>query len=156
MQCLRCNSEDLRGEILIRKSLPVTRRRGSVAIAGVKVSQKELKTTWDYDGDDVRLIRGPILCADCGAEHFYVKGGADNKRLRMGSYEEAAMLGFEEVVETDFGATTAKEVRSAESSETQQDSQEAQEGSEPEPESEEGDEGSEHDAETENPGPEGE
>lgn len=94
-RCLKCDSEGLLCKVTIVKYLPLADRNGTVKVGGSKVGQMDQKTFWDKtngkeDGPD-QEIRGPIMCPDCGTEHFYIVG--DKKPLRVGSTEEAREVG---------------------------------------------------------------
>jgi hypothetical protein len=105
MRCLEktCNSENLYAHVQASVAVPLAKRGGSVKLAGVAVKQTDVKGWWDKtENGHMRRIRGPIICADCGAEHFYLKGL--DPALRLGSYQEALEAGFEH-----FESTSAKD-----------------------------------------------
>lgn len=105
MRCLEknCNSENLYAHVQASLAVPLAKRGGSIKLAGTSVTQADVKKWWDAtENGHQRRVRGPIICADCGAEHFYLKGLVP--ALRLGSYAEALELGFEH-----FEATSAKD-----------------------------------------------
>lgn len=114
MKCLSCGNGDLYGLAVITKLAPMADRGGSIKIGGMKVGQMDAKDGWDSkwtgwswieralevvipeppcDTEGNRLIRGPIFCVDCEAEHYYVVKTA--KPLRSGSYFKAIVRGYE-------------------------------------------------------------
>jgi len=98
-KCGSCGSEDLRAKVTIQKIVPLADRNWTIKIGGQKIGQADLKASWDKlggqeNGPD-QTIRGPIICADCETEHFVVMG--DPKPLRVGSVEEARLLGYDEL-----------------------------------------------------------
>lgn len=101
MKCKSCDAEKLFAKIGIQRDVPLAARGGAVKVGGIKVSQLDLKEAWENDmssGEAVpRVLRGPILCGGCGAEHFYVVGAKEP--LLLGSYDEAIELGAEAFLE---------------------------------------------------------
>ena len=100
-KCLSCGSEGtLLAKVTIVKMVPLADRGGTIKIGGQKLGQADLKETWDTvhrpSGIEDRLIRGPIICADCEAEHFYVVGS--KRPIRLGSFEEAVEAGHDKLV----------------------------------------------------------
>lgn len=98
MKCLSCDSEALVAKIAVERLVPLAARNGAVKIGGVKISQFDLKDAWENQvpgGTEERLLRGPILCTECGTEHYYVV--RSKVPLRIGSYAEAALRGYEVV-----------------------------------------------------------
>lgn len=97
--CLACGSSELFAIVKMIKAMPLADKAGTVKLAGIKVGQVDLKLAWDtvhgLEGSPDKEIRGPIMCADCEAEHFYVTDSKDP--LRRGSYEEAVVLGIEQL-----------------------------------------------------------
>lgn len=105
MHCLdkNCNSAELYAHVQASVALPMAQRGGSVSTKGFVVKQTDVKDWWDKDENKhTRRIRGPIICASCGVEYFYLKGLVP--ALRMGSYTEALELGFEH-----FESTSTKD-----------------------------------------------
>lgn len=110
MKCKACDSSELHARIELQRNVPLAARGGGIKVGGVKVSQLDLKETWEtesyevdrgdgsHDTDTrVRALRGPIFCSSCGAEHFYVVDAKDP--LILGSYAEALELGAESFLE---------------------------------------------------------
>lgn len=90
LQCLDCESVDLRAIVHVVKYLPLGARGGSVKVGGNNVTQMDLKNQWDKED-----VRGPIVCLDCGAEHHYVVGS--KKPLRLGRADEAREVDIEQL-----------------------------------------------------------
>lgn len=119
MKCLSCAADGtLTCITIVATPMPLADRGGTVKVGGIKVGQADSKGAWDENndswewilkalrplglegtalpprnGDGVKLIRGPIFCADCEAEHFYVVGSP--KPLRLGSFIEACAKGYD-------------------------------------------------------------
>lgn len=106
LKCKACDHSELKGRVVLERMVPLAARGGSIKVGGVKVSQLDLKDTWENEPHDVprgdgsyeegtqeRVIRGPIFCSACNAEHFYIVGAKDP--LFLGSYAEAVELGAE-------------------------------------------------------------
>jgi hypothetical protein len=101
MHCLEkgCGSSNLYAHVQASLAVPMSQRRGTVNTKGVVVKQTDVKAWWDKNElGHVRRIRGPIICADCGAEHVYLKGLVP--ALRLLSYAEACELGYEHFADT--------------------------------------------------------
>jgi hypothetical protein len=103
--CKSCGSENLLCAVTITKMIPLADRNGTVKIGGQKVGQMDLKNYWDYVGGVERsgneqLLRGPIYCADCETEHYYVVGSKKNP-LRVGSVVEARRAGIDAALAED-------------------------------------------------------
>lgn len=99
MKCKACDHSELRARITLTRDVPLAARGGNIKVGGVKVSQLDLKETWEHDetlGEE-RVIRGPIFCSNCNAEHFYILKAKDP--LFLGSYDEAVELGAESFLE---------------------------------------------------------
>ena len=83
----------------LTKAMPLADKAGTVKVSGVKVGQVDLKLAWDttagVDGSPEKEIRGPIMCAECESEHYYVTDSKDP--LRLGSYKEALAAGIEQL-----------------------------------------------------------
>lgn len=103
MRCLNksCNSENLLAHVQASIAIPLAKKGGTVALQGVVVKQTDIKAWWDGTDDEPKLIRGPIICADCLEEHVYLKGLQPS--LRKMSYVEALQLGYDH-----FAATSQK------------------------------------------------
>lgn len=110
MKCKACDHPELKASVTLVREVSLAARGGGIKVGGVKVSQLDLKETWENElvgvdrGDGTedtesqeRVIRGPIFCSKCGAEHFYVLKAKDP--LFLGSYDEAVMLGAESFLE---------------------------------------------------------
>lgn len=102
MKCKACDHSELHARIELQRNVPLAARGGGIKVGGVKVSQLDLKETWETepleDGStQERVLRGPIFCSSCGAEHFLVVGAKD--MLFLGSYAEALELGAESFLE---------------------------------------------------------
>lgn len=88
LRCLECESDQLFGKITIVKSIPMAQKGGGFNMAGQKITQAEIKKQWSHKlTGDTKTVRGPIYCAECGVEHYYVPGAVP--ALRQGSYDEA-------------------------------------------------------------------
>ena len=92
MKCLSCGGESLVAKVTIDLMVPLADRGGTIKIGGLKLGQVTAKEAWDLeptiDGSKKdRVIRGPIYCADCNTEHYYVVGS--KRSLREGSYDAA-------------------------------------------------------------------
>lgn len=87
MKCLECGSDALLGHVTITLYVPLAKKGGSLKIGGVKIGQNTILDMWDGPKDNDKKIKGPIVCADCTSEHYYVVGS--KKSLRLGSTEEA-------------------------------------------------------------------
>jgi len=100
MHCLdkTCNSTDLYAHVQASVAIPLTQRGGSVNLKGFVVKQSDVKDWWDLENGQPRLIRGPIICANCGAEHVYLKGLSP--ALRLMSYADAVELGYDHFAAT--------------------------------------------------------
>lgn len=94
-KCLNCGEPSLLCKVVITKMVPLADRNGTLKLGGLKVGQADAKSAWDkvggYEQGPDQTIRGPIYCAECEAEHFYVLG--DKNPLRLGSTEEARRNG---------------------------------------------------------------
>jgi hypothetical protein len=103
MHCLNssCNSTHLLAHVQASVAVPLAQRGGSIKLAGFSVKQSDVKEWWDGTDDEPKLIRGPILCADCLEEHVYLKGL--KPALRKMTYMEAVQLGYDH-----FAATSEK------------------------------------------------
>lgn len=102
MNCLSCKTGTLLARVSAILMAPLAQRGGSIAMKGVAVKQTEIKDWWDKDlVGDKRMIRGPIICADCDAEHVYLCGLQPSLRLMM--HDEAKALGY-----AHFAATSEK------------------------------------------------
>ena len=104
MKCKACEHPELKARITLTRDVPLAARGGNIKVGGIKVSQLDLKETWETeplkDGScsiQERVIRGPIFCSACNAEHFYVVGAKDP--LFLGGYEEAVELGVSAFLE---------------------------------------------------------
>jgi hypothetical protein len=95
MKCPCCGSDQLFGIVTLQRAVPLAHHGGSVKIGGVeRVNRLTLKEEWDKDkAGRPRELRGPIFCAVCESEMFYVSGAPINPIL--GSYQEALQLGPE-------------------------------------------------------------
>ena len=93
MRCMNCNSTELLGHVQASLAVPLAQKGGSINTKGLVVKQTDVKEWWDGTADDPRLIRGPIICADCCEEHVYLKGL--KPPLRKISYQEALQLGYD-------------------------------------------------------------
>jgi len=97
MKCVCCNSDDLFGKVTLSIGLEITKRGGSVKVGGSKISQLDMKDAWNKGNGCVpATIRGPILCADCGTEMFYVVGAPSNPY--EGSHIDADVVGGDHFV----------------------------------------------------------
>jgi hypothetical protein len=98
MRCLSCGSDgELFATVTITKYVPMADRLGTIKIGGLKLGQVDAKEAWDSvqaaEGLVDKMIRGPIVCAVCQTEHYYVVGS--KRPLRIGSYAEACEKGHE-------------------------------------------------------------
>lgn len=97
MKCLSCGSEELFATVTIVRFVPMADRNGTIKVGGLKLGQVDAKEAWDSvqaaEGLVDKKIRGPIICASCETEHYYVLGS--KRPLRIGSYEEACSKGHE-------------------------------------------------------------
>jgi hypothetical protein len=95
LRCLKCQQESLAGILTIQRVIPMAQKGGSLAMAGEKVTQAEMKKLWDLDhtGEETRVIRGPILCLECETHHYYICGAVP--ALRLGAYADAMVEGVE-------------------------------------------------------------
>lgn len=97
-KCLSCGEPELLAQVTITKLVPFADRGGTVKIGGQKLGQIDLKRSWDADeSGNEQKIRGPIFCASCETEHYWVAGAKDP--LRIGSVEEAREVGYEGLLE---------------------------------------------------------
>lgn len=98
-RCLSCDQPELLAMVTIVKAVPLADKGGTIKIGGQKLGQMDLKWTWDKiaNKDDApdQKIRGPIICAACEQEHFFVVG--DRNPLRKGSVVEAREMGYDEL-----------------------------------------------------------
>lgn len=88
--CLDCGSEELLGEVTLVRYLPLSSRGDSIRVTSkeAKITSVDLKLSWEREGNDVKEVRGPILCYDCGAIHEYHMGRDGGLRLRS-TYDDA-------------------------------------------------------------------
>jgi hypothetical protein len=111
-KCLQCEAEgSLHGIVFLAVPMQMAERKGTVKIGGVRIGQSDAKQAWDeaYDFNEWinvmlksvgmtipapprsdsggKLIRGPVFCMQCQAEHYYLVG--DKDPWRLGSYLEA-------------------------------------------------------------------
>ena len=102
-KCLACGATNLLAVVTIVKTVPFADKNGTVKIGGQKLGQMDLKNYWDkFSGEEdapEQKIRGPVMCGDCEAEHFYVVGS--KKPLRLGSTEEARRKGHAALLSED-------------------------------------------------------
>jgi hypothetical protein len=117
MQCAVCKSDNLYGEITVKRLMPLAARGGSLKVGGHKIDQVQMKNAFMFaaphelvdprvqaatrpgdkeEDSPIKLIRGPIYCLDCGTEHVYVVDHASNPIAI--SYEEALERGYESLV----------------------------------------------------------
>jgi hypothetical protein len=97
-KCLSCGSAALLCKVVITKMVPLADRNGTIKLGGLKVGQADAKNSWDKIGGHEQgpdqPLRGPIFCAECEAEHYYIVG--DKNPLRLGSVEDARKYGVTE------------------------------------------------------------
>lgn len=94
MKCLNCGSETLLAHVQASLAVPLGQKGGSIDLAGQpSVTHVTVKEWWDGTKESPRMIRGPILCADCLEEHVYLKGATP--ALRKMTYAAAMELGYE-------------------------------------------------------------
>lgn len=83
MQCVCCNGEDLVGEVVVKRLMPMAQRNGTVKVGGQGITQIDLKNAWALNSDGTpKAVMSPIYCQACGTEMHYVVG--DKKPLREG------------------------------------------------------------------------
>lgn len=86
MPCLKCGSAKLVAHVSIPWKAAFIERHGTVKIGGVRITQLDIKESWDKDPTGAeRILKGPIVCTDCGAHHVYYKGD-EEPPLRLGKY----------------------------------------------------------------------
>lgn len=71
MQCLVCASLNMKAHVTLEYDVPLTQRNGGIKIAGIKVTQLDLRDAWN------KLELRPIWCHDCLAEHLYDVGAGE-------------------------------------------------------------------------------
>jgi len=95
--CLACGHPELLALITLHRAVALNGRKDTIKFAGVKLGQMDLKFAWDTIGgrqdSPEQFIRGPIVCAECEAPHFYIVG--DKNPLRLGDVHEARALGLD-------------------------------------------------------------
>ena len=104
MHCLNpnCKSTNLLCRVQAVLMAPLTQRGGSLAMKGIAVGQKDIKDWWDKTlSGNKKMIRGPIVCADCDTEHVYLVGLQPS--LRQMTFDEANEKGY-----AHFAATSEK------------------------------------------------
>ena len=88
MRCESCGHNELFGKVTIVKLIPLAHKGGGLNMSGQKIGQVDVRKQWaDKLTGKTKLVRGPIFCGDCSAEHYYIPGATP--ALRKGSYEEA-------------------------------------------------------------------
>ena len=98
MKCLSCGAEKLHAVVSISKTVPFANKGGTVKVGGQTITQLDIKAAWDKHvatGEE-NLIRGPIICMECEAEHYYVVRSL--KPLRLGSFKDAVRAGYNAAV----------------------------------------------------------
>ncbi len=78
MKCMLCGSPDLKARVTLIYDVPLAMRMGTVKVGGFKVTQLDVKETWDNLGPR----RGPIYCQECGEEHYYLVGDPNPLRRK--------------------------------------------------------------------------
>lgn len=112
MYCIDCKSEKLLCHVQANVVVPLSQRGGTINLKGFVVKQTDVKAWWDkengLEANPDRMIRGPIICADCCAEHVYLKGLQPS--LRKITYAEALALGYDHFAATsEAGSDEAEE-----------------------------------------------
>lgn len=110
MNCLNpeCKGTTLLARVEAILMAPLTQRGGSLAMKGIAVSQQEIKAWWDKTlSGSKRMIRGPIICADCDTEHTYFCGIQPS--LRKIDYAEAITMGYDHYASTSEKSTESDE-----------------------------------------------
>lgn len=93
MRCTKCSSTELLAHVQASLAVPLAQKGGSINTKGFVVKQTDVKEWWDGTDEEPKLIRGPIICADCLEEHVYLKGLSPS--LRAVTYQEALQLGYD-------------------------------------------------------------
>jgi hypothetical protein len=81
--CLVCGGE-LFAKVTLTRMLPLSARGDNVRVSvkEAKVTAVDMKLAWQEDElGQVRKVRGPIYCIECGTEHEYHVG--DKEPLRQ-------------------------------------------------------------------------
>jgi hypothetical protein len=91
MPCLKCGSSDLVAHVSIPWKAQFVERHGTVRIGGARITQLDIKESWDKKGGTPRTLKGPIVCAACNAKHVYYTGD-DQPALRLGNYTKLKKL----------------------------------------------------------------
>jgi hypothetical protein len=72
LNCISCNSENLVGEVTVKRLLPLAKRNGTVKVGGQAITQIDLKNAWSIDSEgNEKPIRGPVFCMDCAELMMY-------------------------------------------------------------------------------------
>jgi len=88
MKCESCGHSTLLAKVDIVKMVPLKDKGGNLAMAGVKVGQQDIKSMWtEKRSGGEKPVRGPIFCAECGEEHYYIPGQVP--ALHLGSMDQA-------------------------------------------------------------------
>lgn len=77
-----CGGE-LHAEVVLTRLLPLSARGDNVKVSvkEAKVTAVDMKLAWQEDAHgQVRKIRGPIYCIECGSQHEYHVGDKDPLR----------------------------------------------------------------------------
>lgn len=75
MKCVNCDHDELYCQGQISFMLPLAARHGSVKIGGFKITQIDIKKSWDLNSDgSERTRKGPIVCPMCETVMEYEAG----------------------------------------------------------------------------------
>lgn len=89
-----CGGPDLVATVTLSTQMALAKRGNAVLMKGVKVHQIMLKDAWLDQGE----FRGPLVCAECGSEHFQIVND-DGIHYFLGNVDDAREVGAEAFLE---------------------------------------------------------